>query len=103
MFSDNFAVASLIRDGDERAYRELTKDLADFCQRNRRHRHTCTQVNIQERDIVWVTSYKYLGVQLNNKLDETDHTVTIYKKGQTPLAEETQVLWSAGGTPDNFL
>ncbi|KAI5086285.1 hypothetical protein C0J45_1049, partial [Silurus meridionalis] len=36
-------------------------------------------------DIVRVDSYKYLGVNLNNKLDWTDNTETIYKKGQSRL------------------
>ena len=36
-------------------------------------------------DIEMVTSYKYLGVHLNNKLDWTDHTAATYKKGQSRL------------------
>ena len=32
-----------------------------------------------------VTSYKYLGVHLNDKLDWTDHTAATYKKGQSRL------------------
>ncbi|KAF7711488.1 hypothetical protein HF521_000499, partial [Silurus meridionalis] len=36
-------------------------------------------------DIVRVDSYKYLGVHLNNKLDWTDNTEAIYKKGQSRL------------------
>ncbi|KAI5613842.1 hypothetical protein C0J50_11272 [Silurus asotus] len=42
-------------------------------------------VNIQEKDIVRVDFYKYLGVHLNNKLDWTDNTEAIYKKGQNRL------------------
>ena len=73
----------------------------DWCQRNhlqlnagktkelvvdfRRHKQPCTQVNILGTDIEMVTSYKYLGVHLNNKLDWTDHTAATYKKGQSRL------------------
>ena len=39
-------------------------------------------MNIQGTDIEMETSYKYLGVHLNYKLDWTDHTATTYKKGQ---------------------
>ena len=48
-----------------------------------RHRQPCTQVNIQGMDIEMVTSYKNLGVHLNNKLDWTDHIAATYKKGQS--------------------
>ena len=36
-------------------------------------------------DIEMVTSYKYLGVHLNNKLDWTDHTAATYKNVQSRL------------------
>ncbi len=42
-------------------------------------------VNIQGTDIEMVTSYKYLGVRLNNRLDWTDNTTALYKKGQSRL------------------
>ena len=44
------------------------------------HRQPCIQVTIQAKDIEMVTSYMYLGVHLNNKLDLTDHTAAIYKQ-----------------------
>ncbi|KAI5086634.1 hypothetical protein C0J45_23309 [Silurus meridionalis] len=37
------------------------------------------------KDIVRADSYKYLGDNLNNKLDWTDNTEAIYKKGQSRL------------------
>ena len=39
-------------------------------------------LNIQGLDIERVRTYKYLGVHLNNKLDWTDNTDSLYKKGQ---------------------
>ena len=44
-----------------------------------------SQVNTQGTDIEMVTSYKFLGVHLNNKLDWTDHTAASFKKGQSRL------------------
>ena len=100
-FSDDSAIINLIRDRDDRAFRELIKDFVEWCQQNhlqlnagktkelvvdfRRHKQPCTQVNILGTDIEMVTSYKYLGVHLNNKLDWTDHTAATYKKGQSRL------------------
>ena len=47
----------------------------------RRRRHSLPiPVNIQVRDIESVTSYKYLYVHLNNKLDWTDHARADYIK-----------------------
>ena len=91
-FSDN-SILCLIRDGDDRAHRELIKVFLD--QRNhiqlnvgktkelvvdfRRHRQPCTQVNIQGTDIEMVASYQYLGVHMNNNLDWNDPTAAAYK------------------------
>ncbi|KAI4884870.1 hypothetical protein NFI96_029910, partial [Prochilodus magdalenae] len=101
-FSADSAIVSLISDGDDREYRELTKDFVEWCQRNclqinagktkelvvdvRRAKHSPqAPVNIQGTDIEIVRSYKYLGVHLNNKLDWTDNTPALYKKGQSRL------------------
>jgi len=62
-------------------------------------------VSIQGLDIEIVKYYKYLGVHLNNKLDWADHAHALDKKRteQTLSAEETEVLWSAGSTPEDLL
>ncbi len=63
-----------------------------------------TPVNIQGMVIEMVKSYMHLSVHLNNKLDWTNNTNTLYRKGQSRLsAEETQVFWSAEGTPGDLL
>ncbi|XP_015257803.1 PREDICTED: ladderlectin-like [Cyprinodon variegatus] len=41
--------------------------------------------NIQEQDIETVESFKYLGFQVNDKLDWTHNSNTLYKKGQNCL------------------
>ena len=42
-------------------------------------------MNIQGADIEIVKSSKYLGVHLNNKLDWTNNSAALYKKGQSRL------------------
>lgn len=101
-FSDDSAVVGLITDGDDREYRELIQDFLDWCQRNRlrinagktkelevdfcRSKYSPPlMVNILGKDIDMVTSYKYLGDHLNNKLDWTDNTTALYKKGQSSI------------------
>ncbi|KAI3371817.1 hypothetical protein L3Q82_024367, partial [Scortum barcoo] len=81
-FSDDSAVVGLITDGDDREYRGLIQDFADWCLRNnlqinagktkelvvdfRRRSHSPpAPVSIQGTDIDTVKSYKYLGVHLN--------------------------------------
>ena len=99
--SDDSATVGLIRDRDDRAYRELIKDFVDWYQQNYlelnarknkelsvdfcRHKQPCVQVNTLGKDIEMVTSYKCLGVHMNNKLDRADHTAAAYKKGQSRL------------------
>ncbi|KAI5103643.1 gastrula zinc finger protein XlCGF28.1-like [Silurus meridionalis] len=100
-FSDDSAIVGLITNDDDRDYRGLIKNFVDWCQRSclqinagktkelvvdfRRNKQILSPVNIQGKDIVRVDSYKYLGVHLNNKLDWTDNTEAIYKKGQSRL------------------
>ncbi|KAI4897971.1 hypothetical protein NFI96_009241, partial [Prochilodus magdalenae] len=101
-FSDDSAIVGLISNGNDREYRELTKDFVKWCQRNclqinagktkelvvdfRRAKHSPPLlVNIQGTDIEIVRSYKYLGAHLNNKLDWTDNTAALYRKGQSRL------------------
>ncbi|KAI3374114.1 hypothetical protein L3Q82_005934 [Scortum barcoo] len=101
-FSDDSAVVGLITDGDDREYRGLIQDFADWCLRNnlqinagktkelvvdfRRRRHSPpAPVSIQGMDIDTVKSYKYLGVHLNDSLDWSDNTNALVKKGNSRL------------------
>ncbi|KAI3363490.1 hypothetical protein L3Q82_011581 [Scortum barcoo] len=78
-FSDDSAVVGLITDGDDREYRGLIQDFADW-----------------EADIDTVKSYyKYLGVHLNDSLDCPCQE----GQQQTVPAQEAEVFWSAGTTP----
>ncbi|KAI3369132.1 hypothetical protein L3Q82_026097 [Scortum barcoo] len=101
-FSDDSAVVGLITDGDDREYRGLIQDFADWCLRNnlqinagktkelvvdfRRRSHSPpAPVSIQGTDIDTVKSYKYLGVHLNDSLDWSDNTDALVKKGNSRL------------------
>ncbi|KAI3359402.1 hypothetical protein L3Q82_002905 [Scortum barcoo] len=98
----DFSVVGLITDGDNREYRGLIQDFADWCLRNnlqinagktkelvvdfRRRRHSPpAPVSIQGTDIDTVKSYKYLGVHLNDSLDWTHNTDALVKKGNSRL------------------
>ncbi|KAI3376480.1 hypothetical protein L3Q82_016937 [Scortum barcoo] len=89
-------------DGDDREYRGLIQDFADWCLRNnlqinagktkelvvdfRRRSHSPpAPVSIQGMDIDTVKSYKYLGVHLNDNLDWSDNTNALVKKGNSRL------------------
>ncbi|XP_051920057.1 uncharacterized protein LOC127599886 [Hippocampus zosterae] len=100
-FSDDSAIVGLITEGDDREYRGLTKDFVDWCQQNLlqinprktkelvvdfcKKKSSPTPMNIQGMDIERVTSYKYLGVLLNDKLDWSTNTDTLIRKGQSRL------------------
>ncbi|KAI3367054.1 hypothetical protein L3Q82_009687, partial [Scortum barcoo] len=62
-------------------------------------------VNIQGLDIERVRTYKYLGVHLNNKLDWTDNTDSLYKKGSESSlhAEEAGIFRCVQATAEDFL
>ena len=84
-FSDDTAIVGCISEGNEQEYRQVIKDFVNWCQLNHLHLNASktqemiidfrrkapptTQVNILGMDIETVTSYKYLGVHLNNRLD----------------------------------
>lgn len=100
-FSDDSAIVGLITEGDDREYKRLTKDFVDWCQQYQlqinprktkelvvdfcRQQSSPALMNIQGMDIERVTSYKYLGVLLNNKLDWSTNTDTLIRKGQSRL------------------
>ena len=97
-FSDDTAVVGCVSEGNELEYRTVIKDFVSWSELNQLQLNTSkmivnfrrkvshfTLVNIQGLDIEVVESYKFLGVHLNNKLDWTDNTHALYKKGQSRL------------------
>lgn len=82
-FSDDTAIVACIREGEEGEYRGLVNDFVEWCQRNklqlntaktkelvldfRRVPPTLQPINIS-RSEVEVSTYKYLGLQLDNSL-----------------------------------
>ncbi|TKS65892.1 RNA-directed DNA polymerase from mobile element jockey [Collichthys lucidus] len=100
-FSDDTAVVGRVSEGDDLEYRTIIRDFVSWCELNQLQLNTSktkemivnyqrktshfTPVNIQGSDIEVVRSYRFLGVHLNNKLDWTDNTHALYKKGQSRL------------------
>ncbi|KAI3357769.1 hypothetical protein L3Q82_015527, partial [Scortum barcoo] len=96
-FSDDTAIVGCVSEGNDCEYRKVIMDFVDWCELNHlqvnasktkemvidfsRKPSDIAPVNIQGLEIERVRTYKYLGVHLNNKLDWTDNTDSLYKKG----------------------
>uniref|UniRef100_A0A8C4SNG4 Reverse transcriptase domain-containing protein n=1 Tax=Erpetoichthys calabaricus TaxID=27687 RepID=A0A8C4SNG4_ERPCA len=100
-FADNTAYVGCIRSGQEEEYRNLIKDFVKWCDSNHLHLNTSKTkelvvdfrrprplmdpVIIRGDCVQMVQTYKYLGVQLDDKLDWTANTDALCKKGQSRL------------------
>ena len=58
-----------------------TKELVVDFRRSRKR--PLTPITIRGKDVEVVNSYKFLGVHLNNKLDWSDNTDALFRKGQS--------------------
>lgn len=89
-----------IRDGCEEEHRSTIRDYVGWCNNHLRLNISKTkemvidfrrkglkpdQVSILGTDVDLVSNYKYVGVQLVNKLDWSSHMEAVYKKGQSRL------------------
>ena len=97
--SDNTVIVGCIKDGQEGEYRSLVKDFMMWCRFNhlqlnasktkemvvdfRRKKPHLQPVSIEEADVDVVRTYKYLGLQLDDKLDWTANMGTLHRKGQS--------------------
>ncbi|KAI4893552.1 hypothetical protein NFI96_004195 [Prochilodus magdalenae] len=90
-FSDDTAIVGCVRNGQEREYTSLVKDFVEWCTtnhlklNNRRSRPSQQPIFIKGVDVKVVRSYKYLGVHLDERLDWSVNTDTVYKKAQSRL------------------
>ncbi|KAI4880116.1 hypothetical protein NFI96_005091 [Prochilodus magdalenae] len=100
-FSDDTAVVGCVRNGQEREYRSLVEDFVEWCTTNhlklnitktkemcidfRRSRPSQQPISIKGVDVEVVRSYRYLGVHLDERLDWSVNTDTVYKKAQSRL------------------
>lgn len=100
-FSDDTAIVGCIRKGEEGEYRRVIQDFVDMSQRDQlqlnvdktkelvidfgRSRSTPQPVSIGGVEVEIVKTYKYLGVQLDHKLDWSANTTALYKKGQSRM------------------
>lgn len=100
-FSDDTAIVGCIRGGDEQEYRSLVKDFTTWSHLNhlqlnisktkemildfRRRRPSPQPVTISGEEIEVVSSYKYLGLEVDEKLDWSVNSDYVYKKMQSRL------------------
>ncbi|XP_060781055.1 uncharacterized protein LOC132888977 [Neoarius graeffei] len=100
-FSDDTAIVGCIKNGQEGEYRSLVDDFVGWCRTNqlqlnttktkemvmdfRRPVSSLLPVTIDGVTVEIVSTYKYLGVHLDNKLDWSANTDALYKKGQSRL------------------
>jgi hypothetical protein len=101
-------VIGLITDNDETAYTEEVRDLAGWCQNNnisinvtktkemivdyRKRRTEHAPILIDVAVVEQVESFKFLGVQITNKLEWSKHTKTVTTK-PFPLRKLKDLAW----------
>ena len=95
-FADDTALIGLIKNNDDRAYLNQLNSFVEYCDLNflslntsktkemlidfRSHTNDSQPVVIKGSAVARVSSYKYLGIVLNDKLTWGDHVDTIIKK-----------------------
>ena len=100
-FADDTAIMGCVEGDQEEEYRSLVGDFVSWCHSNhlqlntskteemvidfRKSRPPPRPVQIEGDEVEVVGTYKYLGLQLDNKLDWTVNTDHLYKKGQRRL------------------
>ncbi|KAK5866698.1 hypothetical protein PBY51_020867 [Eleginops maclovinus] len=101
-FSDDSSIVSCITDDNEEEYRALVENSVGWCDNNhlklnisktkelvldfrRSMKRSLTPITIRGEEVEVVNSYKFLGVQLNNKLDWSDNTDALFRKAQSKL------------------
>ncbi|XP_078810605.1 uncharacterized protein LOC144994967 [Oryzias latipes] len=100
-FSDDSAIVGCVSGGDEQEYRGVITDFVSWCEVNhlllntsktkelildfKRSSPSQSPVNIQGSDIEVVDTFKYLGVHLNNRLDWSNNTDALYRRGQSGI------------------
>jgi len=101
-FSDDSSIVSCITDDNEEEYRALVENFVGWCDNNhlqlnisktkelvvdfrQSRKRPLTPITIRGEDVEVVNSYKFLGVHLNNKLDWSDNTDALFRKGQSKL------------------
>ncbi|KAK3525722.1 hypothetical protein QTP70_006741 [Hemibagrus guttatus] len=100
-FADDTAIVGCIRRGQEEEYRKLIQDFVAWCDFNHLHLNTTKSremvvdfrrprpqpepVTINGDCVEFVKTYKYLGVQLDDRMDWTANTNALCRRGQSRL------------------
>ncbi|KAK3541751.1 hypothetical protein QTP86_002393 [Hemibagrus guttatus] len=95
---DETAIVGCIRRGQEEEYRKLIQDFVAWCDFNHLHLNTTKvvvdfrrpspqlePVTINGHCVEFVKTYKYLGVQLDDRTDWTANTDALCRRGQSRL------------------
>ena len=110
-FADDATVVGLITNNDKTTYREEVRDLSGCCQNNtlslnviktkemivdyRKRRTEHAPILFNGAVVEQVESFKFLGVQINNKLEWSKHTKTVVMRARQSLfpSKETKKIW----------
>ena len=100
-FSDDTSLSGMIVDGKENSYRDSVDRMVDWCDSNhlclnvsktkeliidfRKNKPPHTPIQIKGEEVEIVSSYKYLGSTLDNKLGWAENTAALVKKGHQRL------------------
>uniref|UniRef100_A0A8L0DMF9 Reverse transcriptase domain-containing protein n=1 Tax=Oncorhynchus mykiss TaxID=8022 RepID=A0A8L0DMF9_ONCMY len=100
-FADDTTVVGLITNNDETAYREEVRALGVWCQENnltlnvnktkemivdfRKQQREHSPIHIDGTVVERVSSFKFLGIHITDKLNWSTHTDSIVKKAQQRL------------------
>ena len=110
-------VVGLITDNDEKAYSEVVRDLAVWCQDNnlslnvskikemivdyRKRRAEHAPIHIDGAVVEQIESFKFLGGHITNKLPWSKHTKKVMSQEGTTMPfppQKTEKIWH--GSPD---
>ncbi|XP_063755242.1 uncharacterized protein LOC134874905 [Eleginops maclovinus] len=101
-FSDDSSIVSCITDDNEEEYRAHVENFVGWCDNNhlqlniskteelvvdfrRGTKRSLTPITIRGEEVEVVNTYKFLRLHLNNKLDWSDNTDALFRKGQSKL------------------
>ncbi|TWW57369.1 putative RNA-directed DNA polymerase from transposon BS [Takifugu flavidus] len=93
-YLDDIAIVGCVENGQEEEYRDLVESFVRWCRKNHLQLNVTktkemvvdfSKICISGKDVDIVPSYKFVGVQLDNKLEWSTNTDAVYKKAMSRL------------------